>query len=145
MHARSFWGRVVPTGFCWEWEGAHSEGYGTYWDGKRGSARAHRFAYEQLVGPIPEGMFLDHLCRNPGCVNPDHLEPVTNSENLLRSPRMNRYVGMTHCKRGHEFTPENTGITSAGARRCRACERERYRRRKLMKLTGETNERESNK
>lgn len=127
--ATRLWGKVEPTGFCWEWTGSKANGYGQIWSGGR-LVRAHRVAYELLVGQIPDGLFLDHLCRNRACVNPDHLEPVTNGENARRSPLMNRYVGMTHCKRGHEFTAANTRRSTAGTRVCRACERERYYRRK---------------
>lgn len=80
-----FWGYVLPTGFCWEWTGQKDSGYGRY------SGRpAHRVTYEVLVGPIPDGLTLDHLCRNKGCVNPDHLEPVTSSENTRRAQRLFR-------------------------------------------------------
>src|SRR5699024_1617461 len=88
---------------------------------------AHRVSYETFAGPIPEGLDLDHLCRNRSCVNPEHLEPVTRSENLRRSPLMARGQDKTHCPHGHEYSPENTRITKAGARACRTCERKRNR------------------
>jgi hypothetical protein len=86
---------------------------------------AHRFAYEWLVGPIPEGMELDHLCRNRGCVFPPHLEPVTHRENCLRAPGVaSENVVKTHCPQGHEYTPENTRIIpSTGGRLCKSCQR----------------------
>lgn len=90
---------------------------------------AHRYFYEQLVGSIPEGLTLDHLCRIRNCVNPAHLEPVTRGENTLRGDTItgnNRRK--TQCKRGHAFTPENTRITPQGTRCCRACARERRKR-----------------
>ena len=77
-----FWARV-DVGLCWEWTGSNDRGYGMFrLDGR--TVRAHRWAWETLVGPIPRGLHLDHLCRNPPCVNPDHLEPVTQPENIRR-------------------------------------------------------------
>lgn len=81
--------------------------------------RAHRWAYLHFVGKIPAGLDLDHLCRNRWCVNPEHLEPVTRSENLTRG-----YAARgpkTYCKHGHRFDPENTFQRSDGGRGCRAC------------------------
>lgn len=118
---------------CWEWIAAlDPNGYGRF--GMPGATRAdwrmklaHRVSYETFAGPIPEGLDLDHLCRNRSCVNPEHLEPVTRSENLRRSPLMARGQDKTHCPHGHEYSPENTRITKAGARACRTCERKRNR------------------
>ena len=72
--------------------------------------RAHRLAYEQAKGPIPDGLVIDHLCNTTACVNPDHLEAVTHSENMKREVDRGRQYNIrkTHCKHGHEFTPENT-------------------------------------
>ena len=83
-----FWSRVNKTDTCWLWTGAlGTGGYATIrLPGSRQQLRAHRWAYEYFVGPIPEGLTLDHLCRVRHCVNPAHLEPVTMRENLLRSP-----------------------------------------------------------
>ena len=119
-----FWAKVeqVDPDLCWEWMGAQTPlGYGRFRAFRR-SVLAHRFAYELLVGPIPSGLELDHLCCNPSCVRPDHLDPVTHHENILRgrSPAA-QHARKTHCKRGHEFTPENTYFRSNGNRRCRFC------------------------
>lgn len=111
-----FWNQV-RRGTCWEWTGRRTRGYGQFgWNGR--GWFTHRLAYEALVGPIPDGLVLDHLCRNPPCVNPNHLEPVTQGENVRRG-----YWGTrTHCSNGHEYTPESTYQTT-GRRRCAPCQR----------------------
>jgi len=119
--------RIDASGDCWEWTGNHDiNGYG-----RLSYKLAHRLVYEALCGPVPKGLELDHLCRNPGCVNPDHLEPVTHAENMRRgygfkSASRNK-LAMTHCKRGHAFTDANTYRFTNGARRCRTCHRDRER------------------
>lgn len=117
---------------CWEWTGAKTaSGYGkvlTF----RSIRAAHRVLYELLVGPVPEGLELDHLCRNAGCVNPGHLEPVTHQENIMRSPRN----GQSVCQDGHPRTPENTYVyTYKGVERryCKPCQQARNRQRQLLK------------
>ena len=114
--------KIDLTDDCWLWTGSGTGGkedYGrVYHDGTR--SMAHRYIYEQTVGPIPEGLQLDHLCRTPRCVNPDHLEPVTASENARRKWE---HIEITHCKRGHEFTEENTARDHRGHKRCRECNR----------------------
>ena len=106
---------------CWVWQkkSRGRQGYALAHGPEYRMALAHRLAYEALVGPIPEGLQLDHLCFNPPCINPAHLEPVTRAENMRRARE--RY---THCKNGHEFNDENTRITAAGARQCLPCKRE---------------------
>jgi hypothetical protein len=124
-----FWSRVDKSGPCWLWTaGRNGDGYG-YATFNKVNVGAHRMAYFLTRGPIPEGLHLDHLCRVRSCVNPDHLEPVTNGENIIRgvSPwAINRRKSA--CKRGHPFTPENTLANSKGGRTCRECERARQRK-----------------
>jgi hypothetical protein len=86
---------------------------------------AHRVSYELVKGPIPEGLHLDHLCRTPLCVNPDHLEPVTHRENLLRGNTFAaRNAAKTHCVQGHELTPDNLYLRKDRiGRMCMTCRR----------------------
>lgn len=121
-----FWAKVDTSGECWLWTAAtHHDGYGTFWVREdQQLRRAHRYAYELLVGPIPDGLDLDHLCRVRACVNPAHLEPVTRSENVRRGAGGVLQPPRTHCKHGHEFTQENT-YENRGKRFCRQCDRDR--------------------
>lgn len=133
-----FWSKVDKSGECWEWQAARSDaGYGKFGvilDGRRVTVYAHRWAYEDLVGLIPAGLQIDHLCRNRGCVNPAHLEPVTPQINLLRGMAPVAIgIRVNHCKHGHEWTPENSYIRrDSNTRQCRACHRIRQARRKRM-------------
>jgi hypothetical protein len=106
---------------CWLWIGHASGGYGRIRiEGIR--VQAHRFSYELFVGRIPDGLQLDHLCRNRLCVNPDHLEPVTPRENYLRgeSP-MARQARQSHCHLGHPLAGPNLRVRKNGKRECREC------------------------
>lgn len=125
---------VATENGCLEFEGSRNrKGYGQIQSGRRGGGAllAHRAAWEAVNGPIPDGLFVCHKCDNPPCCNVDHLFLGTNVDNMRdmkekgRQPR----AGMTECKRGHEYTPENTVINSTtGSRQCRACRIEVKRR-----------------
>ena len=117
-------------GPCWLWTRGTVKGYGYVRVGKR-KVQAYRLNYERWVGPIPDGLLIDHLCRVRRCVRPSHLEPATYSENTTRSPI---HPGMVRkaqeaCLYGHDYTPENTYTDSTGARHCRACGAASKRRR----------------
>lgn len=107
---------------CWEWTASRDGyGYGQVYDHASGRMmKAHRAAYEALVGPIPAGLDLDHLCRNRGCVRPDHLEPVTRGENVRRGRAGENMRSKTHCPQGHPYDEANTRLYR-GRRYCRAC------------------------
>lgn len=122
-----FFERVDATGDCWEWKlGKDKDGYGKY---KRGNTthRAHRFAWELMVGPIPDGFVIDHLCKNTSCVNLDHLEPVTWAENLYRGESIQaHHAKRVLCQRGHDAWI----VKADGYRACRECSNERRRERR---------------
>jgi HNH endonuclease len=129
--AERFWEKVQKTETCWLWQAGRSgNGYGVFYQGRR-PFQAHRYAYETLIGPIPDGLPLDHLCRVRHCVRPEHLEPVTPRTNTLRSSIAPAAINAqkTHCKRGHEFTEGNTRVSQRdGERVCRECKRIQSRR-----------------
>ena len=119
-YAERMWREIEPrTSGCWEWVGyVNYKGYGCL--SLRGREyKVHRLMYETYVGPIPEGMVTDHLCRNRRCVNPDHLEPVTIGENVRRGDLVK-----THCLKGHPLTEDNV-YRSAKGRECKTCSKAR--------------------
>ena len=131
----------MEPGACWVFASAPPGGYGRV--GLNGRTYlVHRLAYSLLVGPIPEDLDLDHLCRNRSCWNPEHLEPVTRAENLRRGHgvavaiqrRADANRGKTHCDHGHPFTAKNTRIRANGSRACRACMKRRSRECYLRKI-----------
>lgn len=137
-----FLSKVVPPtepGGCSEWSGPKTGGgYGiffTYDSGKQRNVGAHRYAYELHVGPIPDGLVIDHLCGTRACTVPEHLEAVTQRENVHRSEgRTAVNARKTHCPQGHPYDEANT-YTYRGMRSCRACgveKRRRYLARKAM-------------
>lgn len=122
---------------CWEWIGCvNYRGYGVF-KVEQKSQLVHRVSYQLLKGIIPNGLELDHLCRNRICINPHHLEAVTHKENLRRG--LNGFIGAlkqrlkTHCPKGHEYTKENTRIhiskKNQKSRLCKTCDREVHNRR----------------
>ena len=120
---------------CWNWLGCISaEGYGRMGAGNGHTADyTHRLSYREFVGPIPDGLHIDHLCRNRRCCNPDHLEAVTQRENLVRGEGPAARATATCCARGHAFDEANTYRKPNGTRLCRACERIRAAKRRASK------------
>lgn len=121
---------------CWIWGGRFLGEYGRFYDkDTKIMIPAHRLTYEDAKGAVPDGLELDHLCFNPPCVNPDHLEAVTHYENMQRLKALK-----THCPQGHEYSPENTYYYTYSKERwtgrmCRACDRIRKKTKyDLLKL-----------
>lgn len=123
--------KIGETEECWPWLGYKTQkGYGVFFKKGTGNIRAHRFAYELWIAPIPEGLTIDHLCKQPDCVNPNHMEPVSISVNTLRGVGLApTYVKRTHCNYGHPFDLFNTYKRKDNSRRCRTCEQIREKKR----------------
>lgn len=126
--------RKVDKQDCWLWTGGLThDGYGRFYrgliDGVNRFTIASRFAYEALVGPIPDGLQVDHLCRVRRCVNPAHLRLLTGRENKLAGDTINaRNAAKTHCPKNHPYDAVNTYLTPDGRRDCRTCRSEAGRR-----------------
>lgn len=122
---------------CWVWTGAvNNAGYGQIGvgskvDGTNRMRSVHRIVYENRVGPIDEGLVLDHMCRRPRCVNPEHLEPVTQRVNNHRGATN---AAKTHCSQGHPYNGDNLYYCPPDRRRCRACDRARNRARRERRI-----------
>lgn len=133
-----FWAKVAegPGQYaelpCWEWTASLTlAGYAQFWTGTR-QQMGHRFAYEEMIGAIPPGLELDHLCRVRSCVNPYHLEPVTRQVNLSRGLGCAR----TACPQGHAYDTKNTWVGQgrfAGMRLCRTCDRDGHAARRAAR------------
>lgn len=144
-----FMQKVIPEPMsgCWLWTGAiTADGYGRFYDKRTHSA--HRYSYQKLVGEIPQGLHVDHKCRQRSCVNPDHLEPVTQAENTRRgigAQRTREFCAkITHCKRGHELSGKNLRLQNLRqngkvyvSRACKICynalKMEKYYKKKALK------------
>jgi hypothetical protein len=133
-----FWAKVDRTNTtgCWPWLASVTTrrgGYGQFRVGRK-TRRAHVVAYELGVGPVPAGKVLDHLCRNPACVNPAHLEPVEHGENTRRGNGPSAIAFRANrCLRGHPRSPENTYVKPNGKRECRVCARSAQQRRRELR------------
>lgn len=126
--AERFWTKVALEASgddCWRWTGAKSRnGYGRFYDESGRVVQAHRWAYGYVVAPVPDELVVDHLCRNPGCVRPSHLDPVSQASNATRGLDVGRPRVET-CRKGHPLTDDNVDVRPDGGRRCSQCRRAR--------------------
>jgi hypothetical protein len=119
-----FLARVEKTETCWNWKGIKTLGYGRLNSSRNEYELSHRVAYRLFKGSIPEGFHIDHLCRNRGCVNPEHLEAVKPRINTMRGVGITAInAKKTECLNGHPFNSKNTYLTSRGFRMCKECHR----------------------
>lgn len=124
-----FMTKVQRRGACLIWIGAKTDkGYGRFRDANGGTVQPHLFFWRHINGPVPAGLELDHLCKNPACCWPDHLEPVTHHENLRRSASWDVNKKKTHCPHGHPYSPSNTIFGKSGSRFCRTCQTQTARK-----------------
>jgi hypothetical protein len=121
FHAKYF----VDTNGCWIWTASKlKSGYGIFTDTNRRSVSAHKWSYIHFNGAVPDGFVIDHICRQTSCVNPAHLQAITQSENVKRSLAIQARGARTHCANGHEYTPANTAkVAGRRGRICLACRR----------------------
>jgi hypothetical protein len=118
---------------CWVFtDSLDKDGYGRMRCGDK-KVRTHRLSYEIFIGSIPEGMVIDHLCRNRSCANPDHLEAVTTKENILRGETGHILKNKTHCPQGHEYNKVNTRVKPTGHRSCKECDKISHGKRYMAK------------
>jgi hypothetical protein len=112
-----------PNSGCWLWDGAiNRDGYGNFWlPRQRRGIGAHRLSYILAVGPVPDGLEIDHLCRMRCCVNPEHMEPVTKAENARRGIVGHNSSAKTHCPQGHAYTADNLVKIRTRSRTNRIC------------------------
>lgn len=128
-----FWAKIDASGACWMWTAStNGVGYGQFWNGSR-LVKAHRWSYERFVGPIPDGLQLDHLCRNRACVDPAHLEPVTGRTNVLRGATVvAAKAKQSHCIRGHLLAGGNLYVEPGGRKRkCKTCQTVQHKTRRV--------------
>lgn len=126
---------IIDENGCWVWTRSSRNGYAQiYMSSLAKTTKGHRLTYMLVKGDIPEGKVLDHLCRNKICVNPEHLEPVTTRENILRGEGKTAIrARQTHCIHGHPLSGYNLYITSRGYRLCMSCQIERNKKANVVK------------